>query len=290
MPGDWRRAARARCSAAHGCQVAATGFNVQNLGTAKKPNNALLPDNMCILKGFPTNLATSTSRRSTIPFGMWFANDHTLYVADEGDGDTTYSAATNTYIDSTRRRSRRPAWRSGCSTRQPASGTSRTRCRPGSTSVSRTRCPVIRPASTRSGRPDCPWSPATDGLRALTGRVNRDGTATIWAVTSTVSGGGDQGADPDKLVAISDRLDGPRHPRAETVPDGPHGPVRPGAARRFVHAGTDRARARAAGRNPSEGDTNMCSCHPRLRSCTLTSIRSTPRSSSATIPGCAAGP
>jgi hypothetical protein len=51
-----------------------------------------------------------------------------------------------------------------------------------------------------------PWAPATDGLRNISGRVNPDGTATIWAVTSTVSGGGDQGADPNKLVAISDPL------------------------------------------------------------------------------------
>jgi hypothetical protein len=36
--------------------------------------------------------------------------------------------------------------------------------------------------------------------------VNRDGTATIWAVTSTVSGSGDQGADPNKLVEITDPL------------------------------------------------------------------------------------
>jgi hypothetical protein len=51
-----------------------------------------------------------------------------------------------------------------------------------------------------------PWSPATDGLRNLTGRVNRDGTVTIWAITSTVSGNGDQGADPNKLVRITDSL------------------------------------------------------------------------------------
>jgi len=51
-----------------------------------------------------------------------------------------------------------------------------------------------------------PWAPATDGLRNITGRVNRDGTATIWAVTSTVSGSGDQGADPNKLVEITDPL------------------------------------------------------------------------------------
>jgi hypothetical protein len=51
-----------------------------------------------------------------------------------------------------------------------------------------------------------PWSPATDGLRNLTGQVNGDGTVTIWAVTSTVSGNGDQGADPNQLVAITDTL------------------------------------------------------------------------------------
>src|SRR5262249_31588164 len=51
-----------------------------------------------------------------------------------------------------------------------------------------------------------PWSPATDGLRNITGEVHRDGTATIWAITSTVSGGGDQGADPNKLVMITDDL------------------------------------------------------------------------------------
>jgi hypothetical protein len=51
-----------------------------------------------------------------------------------------------------------------------------------------------------------PWAPATDGLRNITGRLNGDGTATIWAITSTVSGNGDQGADPNKLVAITDTL------------------------------------------------------------------------------------
>ena len=55
------------------------------------------------------------------------------------------------------------------------------------------------------GSAGLPWAPATDGLRNITGQVNRDGTVTVWAITSTVSGGGDQGADPNKLVAITDR-------------------------------------------------------------------------------------
>jgi len=51
-----------------------------------------------------------------------------------------------------------------------------------------------------------PWSPGTDGLRNLTGIANGDGTVTIYAVTSTVSGNGDQGADPNKLMVITDQV------------------------------------------------------------------------------------
>ena len=152
------------------------------------------PTNMCILKGFPTDLVAvaTTYVDRTFPFGMWFANDHTLYVADEGTGDNTYDARPTPTSTRRRRRSRRPASRSGCSTRPRSSGISPTRSRTGSTSVSRTRCRVTRPAINGPGGPDGPWSPATDGLRALTGRVSRDGIATIWAITSTVSGSGDR--------------------------------------------------------------------------------------------------
>ena len=36
--------------------------------------------------------------------------------------------------------------------------------------------------------------------------LNPNGTVTLWASTSTVSGSGDQGADPNKLVEITDNL------------------------------------------------------------------------------------
>src|SRR5262249_5798570 len=49
-------------------------------------------------------------------------------------------------------------------------------------------------------------NPATDGCRNITGRRNHDGTVTIYAVTSTVSNNGDQGADPNKLVRVNDLL------------------------------------------------------------------------------------
>jgi hypothetical protein len=61
-----------------------------------------------------------------------------------------------------------------------------------------------------------PWAPAADGLRNLTGRVDRDGTATIWAITSTVSGDGDQGADPNQLVMITDQLAATSLPAGES--------------------------------------------------------------------------
>jgi hypothetical protein len=55
-------------------------------------------------------------------------------------------------------------------------------------------------------------NPATDGCRNLTGRVRHDGTVDIYAVTSTVSANGDQGADPNKLLKVTDLL------RATTLP------------------------------------------------------------------------
>jgi len=50
----------------------------------------------------------------------------------------------------------------------------------------------------------------------LSGDVSRDGIVTIYAVTSTISASGDQGADPNRLVKVLDRLD------ATTVPTGAH--------------------------------------------------------------------
>ena len=46
----------------------------------------------------------------------------------------------------------------------------------------------------------------TVGLRNLTGVVNDDHTVTLWATTSTGSASGDQGADPNKVVRITDQL------------------------------------------------------------------------------------
>ncbi len=175
-------------------------FTLENFGTAAKPNKGLVPTNMCILKGFPTRLAASTTSPVMYPFGMWFANGHTLYIADEGGGDNTF--ANGQYTNAT-------------AAAQPTAGLEKWVFSSGSWHLAYTLQNGLGLGQPYTA-PDypggdnlltgLPWSPATDGLRALTGRVSHDGTATIWAITSTVSGSGDQGADPDKLVAISDRL------------------------------------------------------------------------------------
>jgi hypothetical protein len=47
---------------------------------------------------------------------------------------------------------------------------------------------------------------ATGGCRNIDGRHNFDGTVTIFAITSTISANGDTGADPNKLVKVTDRV------------------------------------------------------------------------------------
>jgi hypothetical protein len=169
-------------------------FNATNLQT-----QGVTPLNMCVLNGFPTNLAKNTT---SFPFGVWFANATTLYVADEGNGTATFNPATNTFT---------------AAAAQTTAGLQKWVL---NTTTNTWSLAYTLQAGLNLGVPytvknyptginaatGLPWSPATDGLRNITGRVNRDGTATIWAITSTVSGSGDQGADPNKLVAITDQI------------------------------------------------------------------------------------
>ncbi|MCW2753344.1 MAG: hypothetical protein JWQ32_755 [Marmoricola sp.] len=155
-----------------------------------------LPTNMCILKGFPTALKSTTS----FPFGMWFANASTLYVADEGDGTNTYDPATNTYTHAAS---------------QSGAGLQKWVLTGGSWTLAYTIQDGLDLGAPYSvaGYPTgdnaatgLPWAPASDGLRNITGEVNPDGTVTIWGITSTVSGATDEGADPNRLVRVDDTV------------------------------------------------------------------------------------
>ena len=57
--------------------------NTGSLPTGDETALSKLP--ITILPGFPTTLA-SDGTTAMYPFGIWFADAHTLYVADEGDG------------------------------------------------------------------------------------------------------------------------------------------------------------------------------------------------------------
>ena len=170
--------------------------------------DGLKPYDMCILKGLPTVLA---KKATSFPFGIWFANANTLYVADEGNGETTYSASKNEYTEAAAQTtaglqkwvfdSTAGEWKLAY-TLQSGLNLGKPYVVPG--------YPTGDNAAT-----GLPWAPATDGLRNIDGRMNPDGTATIWGITSTVSGDGDQGADPNKLVSVTDHLGASTLPASE---------------------------------------------------------------------------
>jgi len=169
----------------------------------------VVPYNMCILRGFPTALAKNPT---AFPFGVWFANAKTLYVADEGDGTATFDAAAGKYTHASQQTTaglQKWVFDDGLGTWKLAyvlqAGLD--------LGVPYTIGGYPTGNNPATGRP---WSPASDGLRNITGRVNRDGTATIWGITSTVSGNGDQGADPNKLLMITDNLAATSLPAGES--------------------------------------------------------------------------
>jgi hypothetical protein len=136
-----------------------------------------------VLPGFPTAISKTAGINNIYPFGIWFANATTLYVGDEGDS-VTADAGTSTYA--------------GLQKWSLVGGT--------------WMLDYVLQNGLNLGVPynvpnyPTALNPATAGLRNITGRVNGDGTVTIWAVTSTVSSNGDTGADPNLLLSITDTL------------------------------------------------------------------------------------
>jgi hypothetical protein len=183
-----------------GVGLPVAGAKLPTSGIESTLTSTGLASNMCILKGFPTALAKNATDASDYPFGLWFANPTTLYVTDEGAGDNTYA--------------------NGAYTADAASATAGLQKWVYSAAAGEWQLAYTLQNGLNLGAPytvrgyptginsvtGLPWEPSTDGLRNLTGRVNPNGTVSVWAVTSTVSGGGDQGADPNQLVEITDPL------------------------------------------------------------------------------------
>jgi hypothetical protein len=162
---------------------------------------------VCVLKGFNDLPAKGASAPNIFPFGVWFTNPdpttgdpQTVYVGDEGPGvpasGSPYAGASSdtnaglekwSFADGT--------WnydytiQAGLNLGQPYT--------------------VPGYPTGDNNLPDGsgePWAPATGGLRNISGHVNGDGTVTIYATTSTISGGGDVGADPNEVVKVTDEL------------------------------------------------------------------------------------
>jgi hypothetical protein len=207
----------------------------------------VVPYNMCILKGFSTTLAKSAT---SFPFGVWFADAKTLYVADEGNGTNTFDPASGKYtVAATQTGAGLQKWvfDTGLGTWKLAyvlqAGLD--------LGVPYT---VANYPTGQNPKTGLPWAPAADGLRNIIGRVNRDGTATIWAITSTVSGNGDQGADPNQLVMITDHLAATSAPAGEsfaTIRTARFGEVLRGVS---FTPGTDRDRLADADDHRSDRD------------------------------------
>jgi hypothetical protein len=147
---------------------------------------------MTILPGFSTTLAKATPSASDPvyhPFGLFFANATTLYVADEGSGSTS-DFSTTPY---------------------EAGGLQKWSLVGGTWTLDYTlKAGLIGQSYTVNGTGSLAGdslTTTTDGLRNLTGRVNANGTVTLFAVTSTVGSNlGDAGADPNQIVSLTDTL------------------------------------------------------------------------------------
>jgi hypothetical protein len=187
---------------------------IDTVYTVSEPNGQLptaadaASATISILPGLPTDSAKVTGGNFT-PFGLFFANATTMYVADEGTGNAL-DMATNAGLEKWSLIG--GVWSLDYTLQDGLIGSTYT--------VSGTNSGV---AGT--------WPTVTSaGLRDITGRVNADGTVTLWGVTSTRSASTDNGADPNEIVEITDLLGALTDPGSESfsVYDGPQYGVRYG--------------------------------------------------------------
>ena len=177
-----------------------TVYQVGNTGVLPTPtDHATVP--ITILPGFPTTLASGIAQDGTaghpvmFPFGIWFANANTLYVCDEGDGALVAPRTVNGQINVADDASLTTA------------GLQKWTLQDGTWHLV-----YVLQDGLEIGVPygianyPAALNPATGGCRNLTGRANGDGNVELFAITSTISHNGDQGADPNKLVTVKDLL------------------------------------------------------------------------------------
>jgi hypothetical protein len=183
-----------------------TVYQVGNAGTLPAGDTAALAAvPITILPGFPHTLASGVSSTGAAtpvayPFGIWFANEKTLYVCDEGDGTLVSPPVNGNVADATS---------------QATAGVQKWSLVNGAWQmdyVLQNGLNIGVPYTVANYPTDL--SPATGGCRNMTGHVGKDGIVSVYAVTSTISASGDQGADPNLLVKVTDRLDATTPPKS----------------------------------------------------------------------------
>jgi hypothetical protein len=136
---------------------------------------------LSVVPGFPTDSAKATGGNFT-PFAVYFANATTMYVTDEGTGNATDLTS---HAGLEKWSLVNGVWQLDYVL---TSG-------------------LIGVVDTNLNGYDGQYPDVTTvGLRNLAGLVNPNGTVTLWATTSTSSASGDNGADPNKVVEITDQL------------------------------------------------------------------------------------
>jgi len=144
-----------------------------------------------VVPGFPTDSARATGGDYT-PFAVFFANPTTMYVTDEGTGDAT---DVSNHAGLQKWSLVGGVWQLDYVLTKG----------------------LISVVDTNLFGPDGQYPDVkTIGLRNLTGVVNANGTVTLWATTSTSSASGDNGADPNKVVTITDTLSDTSLPGTES--------------------------------------------------------------------------
>ncbi|MFD0634967.1 hypothetical protein ACFQ9X_28970 [Catenulispora yoronensis] len=187
------------------------GAPLPSTADAYDPVTGKPANNMCVLAGFPTATAKSIKTPDTgavsnaASFGaMWFANATTVYVADSGNGNDAYSDGAGAGAG---------AGVYSAAAAQNLAGIQKWSLVGGAWRYDYTLnaglglgVPYVvagLPTGTNPGT-GRPWAPAVDGIRNFTGKVNGDGSVTLYGVTTSVGGVSDYGANPNKLVEVSD--------------------------------------------------------------------------------------
>ena len=164
-----------------------TVYQVGAAGALANGANLSSSATITVLPGFPTALAKGTGAPTNTPFALFFANNTTLYVSDEGTGGAAdVGVGSNAGLEKWSLVN--GTWVLDYTLQNGLVGLAQT--------------------YTSANGDGLVGTVTEQGLRDITGTVNPDGTVTIFGVTSTTDNitGNDNGDDPNQLVEITDSL------------------------------------------------------------------------------------